>query len=530
MSAKSPFDKVGLLIKLGGNVKNWLERGFALRSSHQVMYYFRSVQDFKVFALDSANNADRIAGTIRLRNATMYVADYVTEYKHVFEISSPPPDQRHYYLATKTRQEMNDWIAKLSAAGVALRVPSPISVLLQLTRSPSAPPSIYGVQGFLEKRGYWNTGYKTRFFRLQANLDGLLVLYYYKRYDDLAPKGSIPLLEAEVMEELEKPSAQKECEFGIKSQGRPYALRASSEELRNEWVTALKTAVRNPKAEAMYLNSKGEFLSADAAAKLHSDSDALVAKKAAAASATVQADAQLLESSGANGTSSSSAAGGGAAAGAGDSAASSDAQASSSNGTGGVAVIDKRKANEILAEAKRKQDEAVRRAKDEKTAKEREEREAREKKEREEAHRLAAERIAEEERRKEEQRLNKLVAVADAGQLFIKFGRKGNPHNKFVFLDGDRVYWCEPAAKGEQQSKEKQAKKFVKLTAATKLIGGKTTDVFKRAVAQREHDEFCFSVIGSDRTLDLVASTKDQRDTWLEALAAAQKKLFGAKK
>jgi hypothetical protein len=50
------------LTKLGGGVKNWLQRGFALSKERQELLYFRSVKEFALYADDPIKERNRVGG------------------------------------------------------------------------------------------------------------------------------------------------------------------------------------------------------------------------------------------------------------------------------------------------------------------------------------------------------------------------------------------------------------------------------------------------------------------------------------
>ncbi len=54
-----------------------------------------------------------------------------------------------------------------------------------------------------------------------------------------------------------------------------------------------------------------------------------------------------------------------------------------------------------------------------------------------------------------------------------------------------------------------------------RLSTGKTTDVFKTSAARDIPEETCFSIVLSDRTLDLATTNKTQRDLWVHAFRFA---------
>lgn len=85
------FSHVGLLVKLGGKIKNWLERGFALEADAKALHYFRSARDFNVYAAAPHSQQSKVAGTINLDNATMFLAFYA-EYDNCIEITTNSSD------------------------------------------------------------------------------------------------------------------------------------------------------------------------------------------------------------------------------------------------------------------------------------------------------------------------------------------------------------------------------------------------------------------------------------------------------
>lgn len=90
LCARAPqlFDVVGLMFKMGANVRNWLERGFALRLDDHMLFYFRSARDFKLFATNQQEHKDRPAGSICVHGAHLYVVDYVEGRENCFELST----------------------------------------------------------------------------------------------------------------------------------------------------------------------------------------------------------------------------------------------------------------------------------------------------------------------------------------------------------------------------------------------------------------------------------------------------------
>ncbi|GIQ83465.1 phosphoinositide phospholipase C family [Kipferlia bialata] len=104
-------------------------------------------------------------------------------------------------------------------------------------------------------------------------------------------------------------------------------------------------------------------------------------------------------------------------------------------------------------------------------------------------------------------------ALLTAGAVMKKCGSKGKPHPRHFSLDteGTSIHWRQEK---RHSYKEKDA---MPITDIIKLVRGQTTEVFKRSVDPALEDR-AFSVIGTERTLDLYAKTEEQREEWIEAI------------
>lgn len=246
---KSPFYKVGLLTKLGGGVKNWLERGFALRRDYKLLHYFRSAEDFQLFAGDSTRHAQKVAGTLNLVGATMYLAVYV-EYGNCVEVTTAREvGFRHYYMYARTRAELQSWISALTECGVTYVTPSALQPEMRAVSHPDSPVPVYGMQGFVEKRGGFNTSFKLRFFRIEW--DEQLrenVVAYFARFDDTKRKGCIRLAGAAV-EGPPDGAEEPDREWRIATPSRVYTLRCSPAETR-QWGRVLARFIPHPERPA----------------------------------------------------------------------------------------------------------------------------------------------------------------------------------------------------------------------------------------------------------------------------------------
>jgi len=88
-----------------------------------------------------------------------------------------------------------------------------------------------------------------------------------------------------------------------------------------------------------------------------------------------------------------------------------------------------------------------------------------------------------------------------SGSVFVKHGRRGRPHIRFVWVDADglAVHW-RPVGK-DRSSAGSAARESMLLTACIDVVPGRRTAVFARSTSTR--DDACWSIIAYDRTLDL---------------------------
>lgn len=122
-------------------------------------------------------------------------------------------------------------------------------------------------------------------------------------------------------------------------------------------------------------------------------------------------------------------------------------------------------------------------------------------------------------------RLAGATARLQAGAVLAKYRQKGGlsheRHAKFVWLSKDRqkLCWTDPAAKDARSS---EADKSVSMKAVTAVSSGVKTSLMKKvekAPWTRPLDGACaFSLIGSDRVLDLVAPDRASQEHWLRDL------------
>ena len=95
------------------------------------------------------------------------------------------------------------------------------------------------------------------------------------------------------------------------------------------------------------------------------------------------------------------------------------------------------------------------------------------------------------------------------GAKFMKHGRKGKPHFRWVSANQqlDTITWKEM-----NNNSGKAKKNSFKVLDFTKVQKGNETKVFQRT--KKLDSKLCLSLIGTTRTLDLELSSEIERDEW----------------
>ena len=98
----------------------------------------------------------------------------------------------------------------------------------------------------------------------------------------------------------------------------------------------------------------------------------------------------------------------------------------------------------------------------------------------------------------------------------IKHGRQGSPHERWVSISPsfDKIIW-KPLQSGDKGATKKSTES---LSTFSKVEKGCTTKPFKRSKKVKE--EYCFSLVGEERTLDFEFSTTEDRDYWADVFHA----------
>ena len=78
------------------------------------------------------------------------------------------------------------------------------------------------------------------------------------------------------------------------------------------------------------------------------------------------------------------------------------------------------------------------------------------------------------------QRVFTIIRRLKTGQVFKKYGKKGNPHDRLVWMDEklSKIYCC---AEGYKDSKEN---KFIPITEVEDVVTGRGTEEFQRVKAE----------------------------------------------
>eukprot|EP00658_Telonema_sp_P-2_P025208 TRINITY_DN2014_c0_g1_i6.p1 TRINITY_DN2014_c0_g1~~TRINITY_DN2014_c0_g1_i6.p1 ORF type:complete len:1053 (+),score=283.33 TRINITY_DN2014_c0_g1_i6:152-3310(+) len=94
-----------------------------------------------------------------------------------------------------------------------------------------------------------------------------------------------------------------------------------------------------------------------------------------------------------------------------------------------------------------------------------------------------------------------IIKLLTEGGEFLKYGRAGSPHNRWVYLSPDLSHVCYASKFGKASEEQK-----IPVNQMTRVIKGMNTPVFNRQVDQDDKNKLesqCFSLEATNRTLDL---------------------------
>lgn len=123
--------------------------------------------------------------------------------------------------------------------------------------------------------------------------------------------------------------------------------------------------------------------------------------------------------------------------------------------------------------------------------------------------------------------------------MFIKYGRRGQPHARFIYISSDEQHlvWCvkaltvvtgpdQPPADGNGKKqvaigattpgKESQVRRIPLEEIVDIKVGISATNVLKRHGLPKELDNVCLSIVTTSRTLDLKANDFQTRNKWVQ--------------
>jgi len=138
---------------------------------------------------------------------------------------------RTYVVHASNEQEMNEWIAVISARKT-IKSPKPGETQDTGADDPFTNPNR---QGFLVKQGLNVKNLKKRWFVLKG-----VNLYYCKEKDNTTPQGAVFLKDAAILQNTELSS---KFGFEILTPTRTYLLFAENQTDADEWIVAIKHAI-----------------------------------------------------------------------------------------------------------------------------------------------------------------------------------------------------------------------------------------------------------------------------------------------
>ena len=242
MSSKQTFFiKAGLLLKLIPRFSSYTWETNITGLTNTNLITFKTDLEFdKYVEYQSPVYVDYII----LKDSYIYIDNYF-ERKYCFELYTT---QNVYYFSCVSDEQLYSWVNHLITLGSKIRIsPSMSKSLYPRLDSNSLHLSAVVFQGFMQKRGSFNTAFKTRFFRIIHTPIGSCLSYSNNIFNP-NHKGYIDLLFAAVIisptmnEDDDKDFCIRTTEIsGVGSSTkitnpRTFYLRAGSNEQRDNWV------------------------------------------------------------------------------------------------------------------------------------------------------------------------------------------------------------------------------------------------------------------------------------------------------
>ena len=102
------------------------------------------------------------------------------------------------------------------------------------------------------------------------------------------------------------------------------------------------------------------------------------------------------------------------------------------------------------------------------------------------------------------------------GATFIKYGKKGTPKPRHVFLYDKFICWRDPKDMRQPDVKAKRKKRMIALKEIREILMGRTTKPFEKFKNGKDH--LSFTILGNTRSLDLEAPSDIEKRVFIEYL------------
>ncbi|EGR32576.1 hypothetical protein IMG5_076790 [Ichthyophthirius multifiliis] len=117
------------------------------------------------------------------------------------------------------------------------------------------------------------------------------------------------------------------------------------------------------------------------------------------------------------------------------------------------------------------------------------------------------------------QDIQQLVCFLQGGVNMLKYGRKGKPHMRKIFLSQnlEKIIWMEcDFVYNNNNNKKGRRERFILVKDLKDIcLGAGSTEVMRRNNIPEEFDQFCLSIIASQRSLDLKANDVQTLFKWV---------------
>lgn len=217
--------KEGFLAKKGKDNGRWAKRYVILRGDK--LSYFIHEKDVPDSPKDS----------LPLLATTIAVCSQKVDRPYSFQLTY---NRRNYFFGADDGKMMVEWLNCIRAAKAkCLAIDEAMGDPLQMQKITDHLNQAFAIEGWLEKQGPQEKGWKKRWFALHDS-----VLLYYKQATDAECLGFIQLgtrAQGYSVEENQKPPVGF-C-FSLVTVRRTFSLRAESRDLVRAWIEALSQAI-----------------------------------------------------------------------------------------------------------------------------------------------------------------------------------------------------------------------------------------------------------------------------------------------